>query len=324
MYKLIHGDNLEMLQGIPASSVDLIYADPPFGTQKNWGDFDDRWLDHLETENNYIQTIALIVGEQSAVYLEWMRQRIISMHHVLRNNGSLYLHCDPTASHCIKSILDMVFGHTNFRNEIIWERSAGRSDNKGFARVHDVILLYAKGSDPIWNQVYQPLSDKYVKDMYRYKDIRGRYRTAPLYGAGISGGTYSFEWGGIKSDLWRFPKTSLDKLDKENLIHHGKVPSRKSYLANSKGIAARDVITDVGRASSKERVGYATQKPIALLERIVMASSNPGDLVLDPFCGSGTTGVAAMNHGRNFIGIDSNKKAIDIASNRIAASQRLI
>ncbi len=341
--KLYFGDCFTITrEHLRTASVDLIYLDPPFNSQRQYNSiykdetgrplpdqidaFFDMWTLDEETERT-IRTAPIMMRNQGIddatvqlwelwmralrrtnprllAYLAYMSLRLLEFHRVLKPTGTLYLHCDPTASHYVKALLDAVFGHANFGNEIVWERSAGRSDTRGFARVHDVILRYTRSERAVWNQVYQPLQDDYVARMYRYEDERGRYRTAPLHGGGVSGGTYTFEWHGFKSNLWRFPKARLDELDAQGLIHHGKVPSRKSYLADSKGVAARDVITDIGRAAGRERLGYATQKPVALMERLIQASSNPGDVVLDPFCGCATTLEAAHKLGRRWIGID--------------------
>ena len=200
------------------------------------------------------------------------------MRRVLKNTGSIYLHCDPTASHYLKELMDAVFNKKNFRNEIIWERSAGRSDTKSFARVHDTILYYVKSDISVWNQQYEPLSQEYVDSAYRYKDERGRYTTMPLAGGGVSGKTHAFTWRGVYAKNWRFTAESLEKLEADNLIHWSRNgrPRRKFYLSESKGVAARDVITNINRASPKERTGYPTQKPLALYERLIRASSNPG------------------------------------------------
>ena len=360
MNRLHYGDCLTIMQDWPNYCVDLIYLDPPFNSNRQYNSiykdetgrplpdqieaFCDMWELDPERERA-IRTMPVLMRESGLddsvaelwrlwmqalrgtqprllAYLSYMAQRLLIMKRILKPSGTIYYHCDPTASHYIKALMDAVFGHENFQNEIVWERSAGRSDTRGFARVHDVILRYSKSERPVWNQVYQPLRGEYVAKAYRYSDARGKYRTGPLHGGGISGSTYSFTWGGLTSDLWRFPKESLDQLREDGLIHWGKVPSRKVYLSESKGVAARDVITDVNRAEGSERMGYATQKPVALLNRIIQASSNPGDVVLDPFCGCATTIEAAHKLGRDWIGIDIAIHAIKRVA-RIRLEERL-
>ena len=327
---LFHGDNLPFLRGINSESVHLIATDPPFnknkdfhatpdslaagsGFQDRWSwrdDIHDDWLDAIQHEYpevwQIIQSSKQSYGDDMAAFLCFMAVRLLEMHRILRDDGSLYLHCDTTASHYLKLLLDSIFGSANFRNEVIWERSAGRSDAKSFARIHDSILYYVKSDAAGWNQQYEPLSEEYIAQNYRYADEVGRYTTMPLMGGGVSGQTHEFTWRGVYAPNWRFTEDSLERLEEQGLIHwssRGR-PRRKFYLSESKGVAARDVITNINRASSKERTGYPTQKPLALYERIIKASSNEGDIVLDPFCGCATTPVAAERLGRQWIGMD--------------------
>ena len=341
------GDNLPVLRGINSNSIDLIYLDPPFNSNKSYSapigsksagaafkdtwtlsDLDVAWLGLIADEypaiHDVLQATRSAHGKSMQSYLCMMAVRLIEMHRILKDTGSLYLHCDPTASHYLKILLDAIFtGQGQFRNEVVWERTAGRSDAGNFARVHDVILRYVASDNPVWNNVYQPLSKEYIDKTYRYIDNRGQYRTAPLHGGGISGRTYTFEWKGFESNLWRFPRHRIVELDTEDRIHYGKVPSRKSYLADSKGVAARDVITDIGRAKASERTGYPTQKPRQLLERIITASSNKGDIVLDPFAGCATTCAAAEYLDRQWIGIDLSPLAYTLIQDRLANELKL-
>ncbi len=337
-------DNLEVMRGMADECIDLIYLDPPFNSNHNYAapigsyaagaEFKDTWtLDEIDLAwhgeiadihpglYSLLEATRQIHGDSMMAYLVYMAIRVMEMRRVLKPTGSIYLHCDPTASHYLKLMMDEIFGRGNFRNEVIWERSGGRSDANAFARVHDVLLAYQRSDVATWNQVYQPLSPDYINKQYRYEDSRGRYHTAPLRGGGVSGGTYSFTWKGLSSSLWRFPKERLDELDAQGLIHfpikRGGVPRRKVYLKDSLGVAARDVITDISRASTSERTGYPTQKPLALLERIIKASSNEGDLILDPFCGCATTCVAAEKLDRQWVGIDVSEKAAELVKTRI-------
>ena len=270
------------------------------------------WLERVcPAASALIEATRLTHSDSIAGYITFMTLRVLEIHRILKPTGSVYLHCDPTAGHYLKLVMDAVFGEVNFKNQIVWERSAGRSDAKTWARVHDTIMYYVKGKDAVWNRQYQPLRQEYVSAMYRYEDTRGRYRTAPLYGGGVSGGTYTFTWKGVESSEWRFPKNRLDQLDVAGLIHWSSngLPSRKTYLSDSKGVAVRDVITDMARATPKERTGYPTQKPQALAKRIIEASSNPGDLVLDCFAGCAYVPVAAELLGRRWIACDMSPRA---------------
>ena len=270
MNTLYQGDNLEILQSLPDASVDLIATDPPFFTQKDWGAFSDKWTGGLNQ------------------YLKFMEQRAIEMHRVLKDTGSLYLHCDPTASHYLKVMLDGVFGTKQFRNEIVWKRHFGKSNNtkKYFSIEHDIILFYTKSDNYIFSPVYTPYSKEYIKKFFR-KDEDGRLYTAPF--------------------------TANDDRRK------GK-PAKRKYLDESKGVKIDDLWIDnkmLLTSQAKERVGYPTQKPLALYERIIKASSNQGDTVLDPFCGSGTTLDAAQTLGRHWIGIDVGGEAINVIQARL-------
>ncbi|MDE0526670.1 MAG: DNA methyltransferase [Thaumarchaeota archaeon] len=340
---LCHGDNLEFLRSMDSDTVDLIATDPPFNKGRDFhatpdsvakgASFQDRWSWETDVHESWVDKITddfprvmnvingsrQSYGDDMGAFLCFMGVRILEMHRVLKQTGSMYLHCDPTASHYLKELMDSVFGRENFRNEIIWERSAGRSDAKSFARVHDGILYYVKSDTAVWNQQYEPLSQEYVDNTYRYEDERGRYTTMPLAGGGVSGKTHAFTWRGVYAKNWRFTTKSLEKLEMEGLIHWSRNdrPRRKFYLSESKGVAARDVITNVNRATPKERTGYPTQKPIALYERIIRASSGEGDIVLDPFCGCATTCVAAEKLGRQWIGIDIWDKAHKVVIDRL-------
>ena len=253
---LHHGDNLAIMQGMEAGSVDLIYADPPFGTGKDWGAFVDKRT-----------------GDE---YLTWIKPRLIEMQRLLTPAGSIYLHCDPTMSHYLKVLMDSVFGRDNFRNEIVWAYQRWTGATKYFQRMHDILLMYARSGKARFNQLFEPHSEKGQR---RHK---GQNRVTRVVADGSLQQTYVASHG-VKAmrDVWEL-----------------------SYL----------------NANAYERTGYPTQKPLALLSRIVVASSNPGDVVLDPFCGSGTALVAAVRAGRRWIGIDTNADAIRITSERTDAT----
>ena len=351
--QLYFGDNLDILrQHIADESVDLIYLDPPFNSNATYNvlfrersgeesaaqitAFDDTWRWSMESELAYQDVVTQRggkVGELLAAmraflgqndmmaYLTMMAQRMVELHRVLKPTGSIYLHCDPTASHYLKLLMDAVFGPTNFRNEIVWKRTSGHSDAKRFGRVHDVILYYASSEKAIWNTTYQPYETSYVEQYYRYKDPDGRlWMSDNLSASGLQGGGYEYEWKGT-TRVWRVPESTMERLDSEGRIFYTRngIARRKRYLDEQKGLRAQDNWTDIQalRSWHDERLGYPTQKPEALLERIISASSNEGDVVLDPFCGCGTAVAAAERLNRRWIGIDITHLAITLIRHRL-------
>ncbi|MDE0411082.1 MAG: site-specific DNA-methyltransferase [Gammaproteobacteria bacterium] len=348
MNRLYYGDCLTIMRGeMKLASVDLIYLDPPFNSNRAYNAiykdetgrplpdqieaFCDTW--ELDAERlRVIQQMPVLMREAGIddevaefwrlwmnalrktnprllAYLTYMAQRLLLMRGLLRPTGSIYLHCDPTASHYIKVLMDSIFWHDNFRNEIVWKRYGAHNDSGRYGRVHDTIFFYSKGNKCKWNGVWLPLDEQYVKNSYRNSDEKGRFRTAPLHAGGLSGGGYEYEFRGYNR-LWRYPEDRMMELEQNGLIRQGKggkgVPERKVYLEDSKGRPASDWWGDINSlaGSSKERMGYTTQKPLALLERIITASTDKGDVVFDPFCGCATTLEAAHKLGRKWIGID--------------------
>ncbi len=370
MNTLYYGDNLKILrEHIATESVDLIYLDPPFNSNRNYNvlfknesgveadsqikAFDDTWHWNRAAELTYNELVnepddvgrmieafrGFIVGQgnygnQMMAYLVMMAVRLKELHRVLKPTGSLYLHCDPTASAYLKILLDTIFGALNFRNEVVWKRTTAHSSAKRFGDVHDTLLFYSKSDDYLWNPTYQEYDDSYLKTKYRNEDARGTYRLSDLTGAGITGGDSGKPWRGFDPSAfgrhWAIPKSlvaqlvdegtakglttqeKLDLLDANDFIYltpRGKkggvgFPQWKRHIGS--GVPVTSVITDIFPINSQaqERLGYPTQKPVALLERIVQASSNEGDVVLDPFCGCGTTIAAAQKLKREWIGID--------------------
>jgi DNA modification methylase len=313
-------DNLHRLSQFPAESIDLIYLDPPFFSNRQyeviWGDeaevrsFEDRWEGGVH------------------VYVEWMRERLMELHRLLKPTGSMYLHCDSHASHYLKVVMDELFGPERFRNEIIWRRYGAHNDvgqgSRHFGRVHDVILFYAKGPTPTWDQLFVPLDPRYVEQTYRHVDPESgrRFTTTPLTGpGGAAKGNPVFEWKG-HTRAWRYSRETLERLDAEGRLYYSRTgyPRQKLYLDQSRGAPVQDVWDDIPSLSGahRERLGYPTQKPIALMERILSASSAKGEIVLDPFCGCGTTLVAAQRLGRQWIGIDISPTAVDLMKRRLA------
>ena len=302
-----------------------------------------------------IKTSGLTHGKGMQSYLTMMAVRLMEMHRVLKPTGSIYLHCDPTASHYLKLLMDAAFGAGNFRNDVVWRRTAGRSDAKRFGRVHDTILFYANGASPTWHTQWLPHDETYVNRAYRNQDERGRWQSDHLTASGLRSGESGEPWRGIDpgnvGNHWRTPTqggrndyitehnlipdwphdypglhSRLDALDAAGLIawpqNGSGMPRLKRCLDSTKGTAVEDIFVDVGRleANSKEKVGYPTQKPLALLERIIKASSNEGDIVLDPFCGCATACVAADKLGRKWVGIDISPKAVELVNMRLQQS----
>jgi DNA modification methylase len=306
------GDNLEQLKKLPDACIDLIYIDPPFNSNRNyevfWGEtkekrsFDDR-------------------HESTQAYIEFMRPRCVELARVLKKTGSFYYHCDWHASHYVKVMLDQLFGENFFQTEIIWKRTSAHSDSSTCGRAHDTIFLYTGSSDFTWNQQFQPYDQGYIKSHYRRKDESGRlYRTDNLTAMGLSGGGYTYEWKGV-TKLWRLPIESMEKLHQQGRIHYTRTGGAEyvRFLDEMPGMPLQDVWDDIAPVNSQaaERLGYPTQKPLALLERIIKASSNENDVVLDAFCGCGTALVAAQTLNRQWIGIDISPTACRVMAKRL-------
>ena len=307
--------------------------------------FTDTWEWTQETERTYEQDIIVNAAVPMAVkemisafrqfignnammaYLVMMAPRLVELHRVLKPTGSIYLHCDPTASHYLKILMDTVFGKHNFKNEIIWKRSDAKGDTgqgaKHFARVNDCILFYTKRDNSEFNAQYGPLDPGYVERFYRYADPDGRrYKLDNMLGpGGASKGNPEYEVMGV-TRYWRYSRQRMQQLISEGRViqtNPGTVPMYKRYLDESMGTPITTNWSDISfvRGWSNERLGYPTQKPIALLERIIQGSSNEGDVVLDPFCGCGTAVAAAEKLGRRWIGIDITHLAVALMKNRL-------
>lgn len=353
---LFYGDNLPVLrEHIASESVDLVYLDPPFNSNRKYSvifgaavdnasaqiqAFDDTWHWTPETERLFrdilveaptkvadaMQAFRTLLGENDAMaYLVMMAPRLVEMHRALKRTGTLYLHCDPTMSHYLKVLLDTIFGAEHFGSEIIWKRTSAHNRTTRFGPVHDVILMYFKSDKWTWNKTYQPYDPDYVEAFYRHKDARGRrYRLSDLTSNNPGG---SYEWKGNPPPgkrYWGVSQETMQRYEDQGLLYYSKngIPSYIRYLDSMPGQLAQDVWTDIGPISAKsaERLGYPTQKPLSLLERIIEASTNPGDVVLDPFCGCGTTVDAAQKLGRSWVGIDITYISIDLIIKRLQAT----
>ena len=345
------GDCLHVLCGTNSESVDLIYLDPPFNSKRmysapigskaagaafkdtwSWDDVDEAHLEgmvnkypHLVT---YIRSIEGIKGAPMMSYVTYMTQRIIEMHRVLKKTGSFYLHCDSTASHYLKIVLDKVFGEKNFRNEIIWQRiTGGKVAKKNLPRNSDTIFRYTKTEDYQWEPITIKLNSTDVKTFNKNdNDGMGRYRLYSMQAPGINKNAM---WGYVNKNGktfypsrngWRVKMDKMKKLeDSGKLYFTDKGVHKKAYLSDSlkKGKALSNIWTDIPVLKGNERTGYPTQKPLKLLRRIIEASSNEGDVVLDPFCGCATTCVAADRLNRKWVGIDISEKAKELISERL-------
>ena len=340
------GDNLPIMRGINSESIDLIYLDPPFNSKTNYAapigskaagaefkdtwtlsDVDNAWLDLIETKYpalNRVIHAAMTNSDKS--YLIYMAARLLEMKRILKDTGSIYLHCDTTMSHYLKLVMDAVFGKGNFRNEVVWKRTAAHNDSAIYGSIHDTIFYYSKGDTLTLNEQYQPYSDEYLK-RYKHTDENGRrFLDRDLTAGSLSGGGYQYEWNGI-TKIWRCPFTTMQEYHKSGKLYYTRngTPRLKQFLDDMPGVPVQDVWIDIPPINSqaKERVGYPTQKPLALLDRIIKASSNKDEVVFDPFCGCATTLVAADRLQRDWIGIDISEKAAELVVERIKSDQGL-
>ncbi|MEI6309978.1 MAG: DNA methyltransferase [bacterium] len=359
---LYYGDNLDVMRRhIKDETVDLVYLDPPFNSNANYNvlfaekdgskaasqiqAFTDTWKWDQEDEAVYaelvtrggkvskvMQAFFVFLGPCDMLsYLTMMAPRLVELRRVMKPTASIYLHCDPTASHYLKMLMDAVFGPENFRTEIVWKRSSAHSDAKQgraqHGRIHDVILFYTKSAEWFWAQVFTPYDQKYVDDFYKYTEpgTGKRYRLGDLTGpGGAAKGNPSYEVMGV-TRFWRYSKEKMAELIQQGRVVQtkpGVVPAYKRYLDEMQGVPLQDWWGDIGPISSQaaERLGYPTQKPVALLERIICSSCPEGGTVLDPFGGCGTTIAAAQKLGRPWIGIDITHLAITLIKARLLNS----
>ena len=362
------GDNLDIMRGMNSESVDLIYLDPPFNSNRDYAapigseaagaafkdtwtlsDVDNAWHGEIADREPPVYDVVGAArtahGKGMKAYLVMMAVRLLEMRRVLKSTGSLYLHCDPTASHYLKMLLDAVLGPGSFRNEIVWRRTSAKRGTRKLAAIHDVILFYAVSNTSTFNAVYGAHAHGYVAKFYRFKDEHGKFQADNLTAAGIRYGDSGEPWRDIdptaKGRHWGSPsafpahvkrpkgwdslasRQKLDYLDDAGLIYWPTkgtgMPRFKRYLSTSKGAAMTDMVLDVPplAAKAKEKVGYPTQKPLKLLERIIATSSNEGDMVLDPFAGCATACVAAEGLHREWVGIDLSPLAAKLVKSRL-------
>lgn len=373
--RLYFGDNLDVMRRYLADeSVDLVYLDPPFNSNRNYSvifnrngevpldasaqieAFEDTWQWTHVTDEQYaeyqqtmpnrvadaLSAFRTLLGENDAMaYLVNMAPRLVELHRVLKPTGSLYLHCDPTMSHYLKVLLDAIFDARFFRNEIIWKRTGAHGSAKRYAPLHDVLLMYSKSATYTWNQKYGPYEEDYLETKFAKADESGRrFQDISLTGPDTRAGDSGKPWRDVDPTAtnrhWALPRylvdqgivpvgattqEKLDRLDEAGYIYWTSkgTPRLKFFVEDAAGMPLADIWPDIRPLNSQaaERLGYPTQKPLALLERLIEASSNPGDVVLDPFCGCGTTVDAAQNLGRRWVGIDITYISIDLIIKRL-------
>ncbi len=389
MNHLYYGDNLQVMrESIQDESIDLVYLDPPFNSKRDYNllfntpkghkseaqiaAFKDSWHWGEQAEGEYFELlkqantdVALMIRalreflkeSDMMAYITMMASRLLELHRVMKPTASLYLHCDPTASHYLKILLDGVFGKSGFRSEIIWRRSGAHNSANRFGPIHDTILFYTRSDEFTWNRLYSPYAQGYIQTFFNKTDNIGNYRCQTLTGAGTRKGASGTQWRQYdptsKGRHWAFPRALARELGIEELPLHDKLdyladngmivdqswlPEYRQYLQKSPGVPLQDIwayqpftngsvwgtqnpIDDdvrwISDRNDPERLGYPTQKPLGLLSRIISASSNPGDVVLDPFCGCGTAVHAAHRLKRNWIGIDITCLAVGLIEKRL-------
>jgi DNA modification methylase len=359
--KLYFGDNLNILRDhVADASVDLIYLDPPFNSNASYNvlfkeksgeesaaqitAFEDTWQWSVEVEAVYkeivtngprkladlMQALLAFLGRNDMMaYLVMMAIRLVELHRVLKSTGSIYLHCDPTASHYLKLVMDGIFGPDKFRNEVIWQRTSAHNDPSRYGRVHDILFFYSRGENRVWNQQHDEADENYYAAHDFEHDEQGRlYRkrdlTAPAHGR-TSG---QYRWKGKlppKGRMWSYTEENMERLEREGRIAYTKtgMARLKIYANDLKGIPYQDVWARPDlwlNSAAAERLGYPTQKPEALLERLIKSSSNEDDVVLDPFCGCGTAVAVAEKLKRRWMGIDITYLAINLVQRRLRDS----
>ena len=310
------GDNIEQLPKLPNACVDLIYIDPPFNSNRNYEVFWGETKEKRAFEDRH---------ESTRAYIDYMRPRCVELSRVLKKTGTLYFHCDDHASHYVKVMLDQIFGENNFLNEVIWKRTGARGDAKGWNQLHDTLFVYGGGGETVWNPQFEEYSDHYIETKYTHDDGDGRLYRLDNMTSPNPRPNMTYEWKGHASPPkgWRYSRETMAQLDEEGRIWYpgdkAKRPQLKRYLDEMHGVPMGSVWTDIAPINSQaaERLGYPTQKPLALLERIIAASSKPNDIVLDAFCGCGTALVAAEKLKRQWIGIDISPTACRVMAKRL-------
>ncbi len=353
---LLQGDNLDVMRGMNAECVDLIYLDPPFNSNRNYSapigskaagaafkdawtlsDLDEAWHNEIADVNlplyKAIDASGYTHGDGMKSYLIMMAVRLMEMRRLLKPTGSIYLHCDATASHYLKVLMDSIFGGGNFRNQITWRRISGAGKTsqhiqRSFGKSTDVLLFYSKGNNYTFKLVDLAVPYPNLNRDFPHEDERGRYkRRSPFRPPGLGPRpNLCYEYRGVfppHESGWTVAKPRLREIDASGELDWVAVDRVYRKQRPGPGIMPNDVWVDINAAIGDERTGYPTQKPLALLERIIKASSNEGDVVLDPFCGCATTCIAAERLGRSWIGIDENESAVELSEKRLKSELRL-
>jgi len=339
---IYRGDNLNILRALPDKCVDFIYIDPPFFTQRNYKniggdresvfDYEDNFFDGFQDTKDFFEQHIQSDAKGLKAYLEWMRARVVELHRILKPTGSFYLHLDHHAVHYMKVICDEIFGYSNFRNEIVWQRKTGSNGAtktpRNYPNNADKILFYSKGKKYIFNAQYTEYTEEFRKKYYNKKDDNGRWFKIENLGTPSDSPTLKFNYKGYKTPRngWRWTLERMKKAEKSGLLHFCKEKNgargsikQKVYFDGLPGMPIENIWDDVPSltAGDKERTGWPTQKPVKLLERIISTSTNEGDVVFDCFAGCGTSMHAAHNLKRKWIGIDISPTAIDVNSKRL-------
>ncbi len=347
------GDNLDVMRGMNSESVDLIYLDPPFNSNANYSapigslaagaafkdtwtlsDVDEAWHGEIADRDPTLYAIIDAAGHSHGKgmksYLIMMAVRLLEMHRLLKKTGSIYLHCDPTASHYLKMLMDVVFGHGNFRSEITWRRTNAKGLSfKGYPNNADSLLYYSISGDFTWNRQYTAHDPAYVEKFYRQvePDTGRRYQLGDLVNPNQDRPNLTYEFLGV-TRVWRWTRERMQEAYKNGLVvqqRPGAVPRLKRYLDEMQGIPVDTIWDDIKpiQAQSKERIGYPTQKPLSLLDRIIRTSSNEGDMVFDPFCGCATACVSADRLQRQWVGIDLSPLAATLVKSRLQKDMKM-
>ena len=302
--KYLIGDNIDLLKQIDDKTVTLCYLDPPFNTGRNFDDFNDKWKNADE-------------------YLDFLKLRLIEIHRILKNDGNIVVHVDAKIAYKIRIILDEIFNEKNYQNEIVWKTTGNKKSLKKLARSYDILIVYSKtaknrnsfaAKKNIYNPLYKPYDDKYMEQNNvkmceihkKYYVTTAAHNSQPNVNPRLN---LRYEWNG-HFEQWYLEKEKIQQMDANNRLEYNKqgIPRIKRFLDEMKGIPIRDVWDDISSIQGGEKLDYATQKPIKLLERVINIYSNEGDLVLDPFAGSGTTGRACIKLNRKYLLMDKNEK----------------
>ena len=301
------GDNLELLKQVEDSSINMVYMDPPYNTGRDFSDFDDKFSS---------------IDDYS---FRFLGERFLEIKRILKDDGLIIVHVEPKISHYVRMSLDRVFGFNNFQNEIVWKSGGNKKSKKKLQRFHDTIIVYSKKSKYKYNPIYLPYDENYENSNTIKSDERGRYTTSAAHNSQPDVNprlNLRYEWNGHLKQ-WYTEIDRMSRLHDEGRLHYGSsgIPRFKKYMHEMDGIPIRDLWVDIGQIQSGEKMDYATQKPVKLLERIIELYTDENDLVLDPFGGSGSLGRAAINKNRKYLLFDINPKGKKLFEESIKKDQ---